>query len=247
VPVNPQMEQYNIVAPTLYDKVGQEIYWTGYLICAIGWDEWSYWNSNILAGWSEDNLAPEVPKNLTGTVNPGDISLSWDEITSEPVKYYSVYRQIGEAAMTLLAYTPEPKYIDNTATVKGVYKYSVTATDFGLNESEKTAPIDLTLTSIVGERAIPTEFGLSQNFPNPFNPMTTIEIALPRASGATLTIYNLMGQMIREFHYSSLPAGYYNFEWDACNQAGTRVGSGIYIYTLTAGDFTQTRKMILMR
>ncbi len=247
VPVNPQMEQYNVVAPTLYDKVGQEIYWTGYLICAIGWDEWSYWNSNILAGWSEDNLAPEVPKNLTGTVNPGDISLSWDEITSEPVKYYSVYRQIGEAAMTLLAYTPEPKYIDNTATVKGVYKYSVTATDFGLNESEKTAPIDLTLTSIVGERAIPTEFGLSQNFPNPFNPMTTIEIALPRTSGATLTIYNLMGQMIREFHYSSLPAGYYNFEWDACNQTGTRVGSGIYIYTLTAGDFTQTRKMILMR
>jgi flagellar hook assembly protein FlgD len=77
--------------------------------------------------------------------------------------------------------------------------------------------------------------------------VTTIEIALPKTSMATLTIYNLMGQVIREFNSGTLSAGYHTFVWDACNQSGARVGSGIYIYTLTAGDFTQTKKMILMR
>lgn len=247
VPVNPQMDHYNVVVSTLYDKVGEDIYWTGYLICAIGWDGWSFWNSNLLAGWSEDNLAPAIPKNLTGSVNPRDITLKWEEVTSEPVKYYTVYRKVGESELTLLGYSAKPEYVDNTASLAGNYKYCVSATDYGLNESEKTQPISLTLTGIVGERAIPTEFGLSQNFPNPFNPVTSIEIALPHTSGATLTIYNLMGQVIREFKSVNLPGGYHTFVWDACNQAGTRVGSGIYIYTLTAGDFKQTRKMILMR
>ncbi len=247
VPVNPQMDHYNVVVPTLYDKVGDNVYWSGFMVCAIGWDFWSYWNSNIMAGWSEDNLAPEIPKNLAGSVNPGNITVTWDEVTSEPVKYYSVYRKVGASEMTLLAYTTETEYVDNTATVAADYQYAISATDYGMNESPITEPINLSLTSITSGRALPTEFGLAQNFPNPFNPVTTIEIALPKTSMATLTIYNLMGQVIREFNSGTLSAGYHTFVWDACNQSGARVGSGIYIYTLTAGDFTQTKKMILMR
>ncbi|MDO9548315.1 MAG: FlgD immunoglobulin-like domain containing protein, partial [Candidatus Marinimicrobia bacterium] len=71
--------------------------------------------------------------------------------------------------------------------------------------------------------------------------------ALPKTSKVTLTIYNLMGQMVQELVQNEYPAGYQRVIWNGKDYRGNSVGSGVYIYTLKAGNFSQTRKMILMR
>ncbi|MBU0712301.1 carboxypeptidase regulatory-like domain-containing protein [bacterium] len=247
VPINPQMDHYNVVVPTLYDKVGDNIHWTGYVISAIGWDSWSYWNSNILAGWSEDNLPPEVPVGLTAVGGGDNIVLQWAPVTSEKVKYYSVYRKTALTDFEVIGYSPNVEYIDATALSSVSYTYTVTATDFGLNESAKSEPVSMSALAIDSQEEIPTKFALKPNYPNPFNPETTIEFALPKTSKVTLTIYNLMGQMVQELVQNEYPAGYQRVIWNGQDSRGNVVGSGVYIYTLKAGNFSQTRKMILMR
>jgi hypothetical protein len=90
---------------------------------------------------------------------------------------------------------------------------------------------------------IPTDFSLSQNYPNPFNPSTTIRFALPQTSNVTLKVYNMNGQEISTLiSNTTVQAGTSEYRFDASNLA-----SGIYFYKLTAGKFTDTKKMILIK
>jgi len=90
--------------------------------------------------------------------------------------------------------------------------------------------------------ALPTSFELRQNFPNPFNPTTAIRYQLPADSFVDLSIFNLLGQKVATLVTERQPAGDYNVEWDASGLA-----SGVYLYRLEAGEFVQTKKLILMR
>ena len=94
---------------------------------------------------------------------------------------------------------------------------------------------------------IPTEFSLKQNYPNPFNPTTSIQYELSKLSNVEMTIYNMLGQIIRTLVKERQSAGFYSMQWDGKNDAGEQVASGVYLYRIKAGDFTQTRKMLLLR
>lgn len=247
VPVHPEMNVYNVVVPTLYDKVGEDIYWTGFIVTAIGYDSYNFWNSNIKAGWSEDNNPPEVPTDLSGAGTGSSIVLNWREVTNEKVKYYTVYRKTASTEYVTAGYAAMPEYVDEEVSLSEEYTYSVTATDFGLNESGQSDPVTVAATAIGEEAEVPTEFALKANYPNPFNPETTLEFALPKTSQVILTIYNLTGQRVRELVHSEYPPGYQRVIWDGRDQFGNPVSSGVYIYTLKAGTFSKTRKMILMR
>jgi len=87
----------------------------------------------------------------------------------------------------------------------------------------------------------PVEFALNQNFPNPFNPTTSIEFSLPGAGKWELGIFNVLGQKVESWKGEGV-AGHYNVEWNA-----DRYASGIYFYRLTSGDLTATRKMVLLK
>jgi len=93
----------------------------------------------------------------------------------------------------------------------------------------------------------PSLFLLHQNFPNPFNPETTIRFELPQNSHVRLEIYNLLGQRVTTLLDSPKPAGHYTLKWDGKDQNGNDVASGIYFYKLVAGDFNQIKKMVLTR
>ncbi|HDL01024.1 MAG TPA: T9SS type A sorting domain-containing protein, partial [candidate division Zixibacteria bacterium] len=93
---------------------------------------------------------------------------------------------------------------------------------------------------------LPEGFSLSQNYPNPFNPTTTIELALPQATDWTLSVYNINGNLVRKFTGNN-DAGIVAIEWDGSNQAGTQVASGMYLYRIEAADFSETKKMILLK
>jgi hypothetical protein len=88
---------------------------------------------------------------------------------------------------------------------------------------------------------VPTEFDLAQNYPNPFNPTTTIEFEMPISSNYTLTIYNVTGQVVETIS-GSADAGVVSVLWDAGDYS-----SGLYFYKLTAGDYTATKKMVLLK
>ena len=94
---------------------------------------------------------------------------------------------------------------------------------------------------------IPTEFALHENYPNPFNPTTTLRFDLPELSDLTLTIYNMLGQRVRTFNMQGTAAGYHTITWDATNDFGEQVGAGVYLYQLQAKDFVKTRKMVLLK
>lgn len=94
---------------------------------------------------------------------------------------------------------------------------------------------------------IPNAFFVSQNYPNPFSSSTTISYVLPKSSHVTLTIYNVAGQVVKTLVDGILEPGYYTAEWDTRDTYGNQVPSGIYFYRLSAGEFTDVKKMLLLR
>ena len=96
-------------------------------------------------------------------------------------------------------------------------------------------------------RQLPGRFLLEQNYPNPFNPTTRIRYQLAEPSRVTLQICNLLGQTVKSLVDKNQMAGDYTILWDACNDDGQRVASGIYLYRLCVDDLIQTRKMVLMQ
>jgi flagellar hook assembly protein FlgD len=95
--------------------------------------------------------------------------------------------------------------------------------------------------------AVPSDFRLGQSRPNPFNPSTTIDYDLPASVTVTLRIYDLLGREIRTLVNELQIAGFHQVVWDGRDQRGNRVGSGVYLYTMTAGAFVETRKMTLLK
>ena len=94
----------------------------------------------------------------------------------------------------------------------------------------------------------PTAFSLADNFPNPFNPATTIQYALPQAADVELTVYNVVGQPVRTLVAEHQSAGRYAVEWDATNDSGHSLSSGMYFYRLQAGEeFREVKKMLLLK
>jgi hypothetical protein len=105
---------------------------------------------------------------------------------------------------------------------------------------------------LVGELSdvttMPTEFQLSQNFPNPFNPSTTIRYGLPQAAKVSLQIFDLLGrEVIPLIEEESQAAGFHVKTWNGHDKNGQPVASGLYVYRLVAGEFSQTKKMLLVK
>ena len=93
----------------------------------------------------------------------------------------------------------------------------------------------------------PQDFVLLPNYPNPFNPDTYIEYALPSDCQVTLVVYNILGQKVRTLVNEYQPAGFKSVRWDGKDDSGNLVSAGVYFYSIKAGEFSQTKKMILLK
>lgn len=114
------------------------------------------------------------------------------------------------------------------------------------NASGETYALELSGLALMPGAALPTAYALEQNHPNPFNPSTTIRAAMKEAGSYRLIIFNVMGQKIKEFSGQG-EAGVLEFIWDGRDETGQTVSSGLYLYRLEAGSFSQTKKMVLMK
>ena len=103
--------------------------------------------------------------------------------------------------------------------------------------------------SILSSQAetVPNDFNVIQNNPNPFNPVTTLRYKLPRESFVNITIYNMLGNLVNNLVSQKQIAGYKSVQWNATNNQGQPVSAGVYFYTIQAGEYRQTKKMILLK
>ncbi len=177
------------------------------------------------------------------------------------------------ATLDIWSYVEDPDIVDSllqylfepTATAL-VALYDSTTGELSISSLANTnysAPIYMTVTDDSGATAvdsilaivigvvgiednwqdqIPTEFVLMQNYPNPFNPVTNIRYGLPRLAHVRIEIFNILGQDVATLIDEQQPAGYHNVRLEA-----NRLGSGVYFYRLTAGNYCQTRKLIVMK
>ncbi len=96
-------------------------------------------------------------------------------------------------------------------------------------------------------KPIPKAFALHQNYPNPFNPVTTINIDIPEEIGVQLVIYDLLGREVTTLIDGVMPAGYQSIIWNTKTMSGIPVSAGVYFYQVRAGDFIDTKKMVILK
>ena len=135
-----------------------------------------------------------------------------------------------------LTFDAATRTIAGTPRAEGETAYTYTVTD------ANGASTSLSL------QTLPAAFSLADNFPNPFNPATTIQYALPQAADVELTVYNVLGQPVRTLVAEHQSAGRYAVEWDATNESGHSLSAGMYFYRLQAGgEFHEVKKMLLLK
>ena len=94
---------------------------------------------------------------------------------------------------------------------------------------------------------MPEKFTIHQNYPNPFNPVTTLRYDLPENGHINITVYDMLGREVKTLINRTQDAGYKSVIWDATNDYGKPVSAGIYLYQIQAGEYMQTKKMVLLK
>ena len=118
----------------------------------------------------------------------------------------------------------------------------------GYPDADNPVAVSTSAMGIDGNETIPDEFALNQNYPNPFNPSTQISFDVPQGGEhIMLNIYNILGQNVSTLVNGVINPGTYTMEWNATDEAGNPVASGIYFYELRSSSFTARKKMLLIR
>lgn len=220
-----------------------------------------------------DDIAPRPASDMHINETAGGVHITWmtspDDGMIETSHFITTgllgYRIYRGADLIATISAGDSTFTDMTP-VAGNNIYSIVAFD-SFNESAALTD-SITVTAGITSGALPISFGLAQNFPNPFNPETTIGYQVPGASHVRLDVYNMLGQVVKTFTAEHVTAGNYQFVWDATDNTGSRMASGTYFYRLNATtydygllaflgfaapfsgwshDFTQTRKMTLVQ
>jgi hypothetical protein len=224
-------------------------------------------------GWIDDIVFPLSGNSSVSILYVPVTELNFNNIElNVPVSQDLVVRNLGTVAMT--GTITVPALVDlmfNGTPVTDNYSYSIPAGTngiftIGLNLSETTSyngniiitsndinnpsqTVLLHITTVANddETNIPTVTRLEGNYPNPFNPTTTIRFAVKEPGQIAINVYNLKGQLVKTLIDSNLKAGYHSIAWNGKDNSGKSVSSGVYLYRMQTNGFNQTRKMMLMK
>jgi hypothetical protein len=196
------------------------------------------------------NLSPPVAPSGLSIEFDEQIHLSWSQNDEENIEYYVIDRSTDSLFILdqyLTFMTADTFFVDSTFTDGSTIYYRLSAINtYGIaGEFSEIGSISISLSTAT--EIIPVEFALHQNYPNPFNPITQIRYDLPENEYVSIYIYDIMGRRIRSLVGSHQDPGYRSIHWDATNDFGQPVSAGMYIYTIQAGEFRQTRKMVLLK
>jgi len=153
---------------------------------------------------------------------------------------YSGYSDGGNGFFRIMEFLP----INNEIQVK---TYSPYLEEFETDTSSQFV-IDYDMSELISSNEqLPFKFNLYQSYPNPFNPTTQIRYDLPEDALVNITIYDIMGRSIKSLANTNQTAGYRSIRWDGKNNLGKGVSAGMYIYTIQAGEFRSTKKMLYLK
>ncbi len=191
----------------------------------------------------EGTVAVFVPE-LAVSASALSITLDWETGAEQTDLVFNVYRaEKGVGDFEKLNDTPivgsgHLSYVDRTAAPGKTYSYAIGVLD---GETERlSAPVEASLAQSL-------ELRLSQSYPNPFNPRTTIAFTLPERAHVTLGIYDVQGKALRVLVDEVLNAGVKEYEWDGRDASGTLVGSGVYFCRLGVGNRLLTEKLVFLK
>ena len=190
------------------------------------------------------------PENLAAHSQDTHILLTWDAVPDDELQYYLLERSTdSEFSYNLVStYLPSNQYEDHDIEFETEYFYRVSYNSGGeWSEHSEIISITMQWMNIGSPKGLPNGYGLNQNYPNPFNPTTTLSYELPKDVFVNIVIYNTMGKIIKTLVNDFQTSGYKIIKWDATNEQDYPVSAGLYIYKIQAGDFVDTKKMILLK
>ena len=234
---------YSAVVPTLADSTeAGGVFWSSFKVRALTDTPGLHYESNIIEGYSIDNLSPGIPMNFRVTYGLSEGNeLVWDESVDEDFRYFRIYRGDSED------FEPGPENLINECVEntwmdidgEAGHYYKVTALDFSGNESDPATP---DFFSGTGDGAEGVAFHPS--YPNPFEFEARLRFALPKGGATTLEIVDVNGRLVNTLVSGDLEAGSYDVIWSRDDSIGRRVGSGVYFARLVAPGYTLTRKVL---
>ena len=232
-------------------EYNKQYFWRVGAVVSDGDVEWSSVWSFSTASFFTDIPVPASPENGAVDVS-AETLLAWSELEGA-----ATYR-----VQLSLDYDFSSVVLDST----GILTQELAVSDlddgteyfwrlravYGEHESEWSEVWSFNTNTITSAtsytRKVPVDFSLDQNYPNPFNPTTTIRFALPTESTVRMEIYNMLGQLVSTLvDGERMQAGIYEKVWNGRDAGGMQVSSGTYIYRVVAGDYVETKRMILMK
>jgi hypothetical protein len=244
---------YVALAPTRTDSTGAGAADETFVVTAHTTTPSVYFVSATGNGHSVDNLAPGPLTGLAGEASyaPAGLQITWDPSDALDLAYYAVYRATFPGFVvgpgTLVGTTPVAELFDPGWTSTDGYYYKVAAVDRHGNAGPY-ALLEPELVTGTGSGDAPMASYLRQNHPNPFRATTVIRFGLESPADVHLRIYDVAGRLVRVLDSGGvMPAGHHEVSWEGRNDGGRAVATGIYFCRLQAGDFTQTRRMVIVR
>ncbi|HPR17803.1 MAG TPA: FlgD immunoglobulin-like domain containing protein, partial [Candidatus Cloacimonadota bacterium] len=219
-----------------------------------GW--WPLDNTNLFDAsgfgpitFNVDPQAPAAPENVTLENNEIVFELNWDMPAMNDFDHFNVYYAFNSDDFDLIDTTVGTQYFyDYTYVPSSTYRfYLTTVNQMGMESAPSTI---VEYVSVENGNPVPQAVTkLNGNYPNPFNPTTTINFSVAESSEKTqITIYNLKGQKVKELVNGHLEAGEHSVTWNGSDDNGKQTASGIYFYKMSAGGYyTCTKKMILLK
>jgi hypothetical protein len=238
---------YAFNTATLADSTASDDANATYQVLAHTTNAFVYYESNLFAGNSVDNLSPPAPLSLTAQRAGPNVNLKWNRVHVADLKNYSVYRKTSSGVTPVpanfLASATDTVLVDNNA---GALYYIVTANDVHDNQSAASNEVSISAATAVDGTPAISSLSVSQ-WPNPFAGSTRFQVGIPRASNVRLEIFDVGGRRVHTVVVDGARAGWYEIPFSGRDRRGMLLASGVYFCRVSAAGATVTKKMVIAR
>ena len=218
LPINDAPQDFNLVFPTIVDTI------------QISTDT----DETVSFHWEESV----------------DVDSDVDYLTTVTLDYFgNVFSQEYESDTSFISINGYEWAVlmTNQNLDRWTFQYSIKASDEEYEVVKEGEFVFQNTSLSVDGNITPLTFNLYQNYPNPFNPITTLKYDLPEGSFVNITVYDMLGNVINNLINMNQNSGSKSVQWDATNNQGEPVSAGVYLYRIQTGDFSQTKKMVLLK
>ena len=241
------MPSYTFEATTLADSLDQGENATLFRVIAVNYALNYTFYSDEYNGQSVDNIPPGVPEGLAVSLENSQALLTWFPSIDDDFQYYNLEKATDETFQNAQNFnTAQNTFMDSDIDDGMMYFYRIRAADYSGNWSDYSEVVQLSTLSNDNAN-VAERFVLHQNYPNPFNPRTNVRYDLPEEAFVDITVYDMFGNTVKTLVDEKMSSGFKSVQWNAKNNQGQPVSAGVYVYTIEAGKFRQTKKMILLK